>query len=102
MVAVVVSFSDSLSEKNNDKKQVLSARVAVGSCSAVAQRLRTLEQDLVGLSADEIAAAVQPRHLDALSPIADVRATAEYRLDASLRLIQRGLNACVEAERLTG
>jgi CO/xanthine dehydrogenase FAD-binding subunit len=80
-----------------DRRRVLEARVAVGSCSAVAQRLRVLEAELVGASVrDGMGALVRPEHLAPLSPIDDVRATAEYRMDASLRLVQRALNACVE------
>lgn len=90
MVAVVVQLSN--------ERKVLTARVAVGSCSAVAQRLHTLERDLVGLSADRIGNIVRPEHIASLSPIDDVRATAEYRTEASLRLVQRALNACVEKQ----
>lgn len=89
MVAVVVQLNE---------QKVLTARVAVGSCSAVAKRLHTLERDLVGLSADEIGSIVRPEHVASLSPIDDVRATAEYRTEASLRLVQRALNACVEKQ----
>ena len=72
------------------------ARVAVGSCSAKAQRLRELERDLVGLPLKSgIGTAVKGEHLVALSPIDDVRATAAYRRDASLTLVQRALEACV-------
>jgi CO/xanthine dehydrogenase FAD-binding subunit len=89
MVAVVLLLQED--------RRVLEARVAVGSCSAVAQRLRALEGELVGASVrDGLGAVVRPEHLDPLSPIDDVRATAEYRMDASLRLIQRALNSCVE------
>lgn len=89
MVAVVLLLQD--------KRQVLEARVAVGSCSAVAQRLRVLEAELVGASVSEgLGAVVRREHLASLSPIDDVRATAEYRMDASLRLVQRALNSCVE------
>jgi CO/xanthine dehydrogenase FAD-binding subunit len=89
MVAVVLLLQD--------RRRVLEARVAVGSCSAVAQRLRVLEAELVGASVrDGMGALVRPEHLAPLSPIDDVRATAEYRMDASLRLVQRALNACVE------
>jgi CO/xanthine dehydrogenase FAD-binding subunit len=88
MVAVVVKLSE--------ERKILTPRVAVGSCSAVAQRLHALERDLVGLSTDEIGNIVRPEHLASLSPIDDVRATAEYRTEASLRLVQRALNACVE------
>jgi CO/xanthine dehydrogenase FAD-binding subunit len=77
---------------------VAEARIAVGSCSAKAQRLFDLERTLVGLPAKAgIGAAVRGRHLAILSPISDVRATAEYRRDASLTLVQRALEACVGA-----
>jgi CO/xanthine dehydrogenase FAD-binding subunit len=88
MVAVVVQVRDG---------RVLQARVAVGSCSAVARRLRALEAELVGASVrGGLGVVVKPEHLAPLSPIDDVRATAEYRIDASLRLVQRALNSCVE------
>ncbi len=57
-----------------------------------------LEQDLVGLAAAAgLGRSVKAEHLAPLSPIDDVRATAEYRRDASLTLVQRALKACVEA-----
>ena len=88
MVAVVVRVND---------ERVSDARVAVGSCSAVARRLRALENELVGASVgDRLGRLVRPEHLAELSPIDDVRATAEYRMDASLRLVQRALESCVE------
>jgi CO/xanthine dehydrogenase FAD-binding subunit len=89
MVAVVVSF---------DAGQIAEARVAVGSCSAVAKRLSLLEQDLRGASIERVEELVRPEHVALLSPIDDVRATAEYRLDASLTLIRRALRASVGAK----
>lgn len=75
---------------------VAEAHVAVGSCSAVAQRLSNLEQDLVGRPARSgIGAAVIGEHVSALTPIDDVRATAEYRHEASMTLVRRALEACV-------
>jgi CO/xanthine dehydrogenase FAD-binding subunit len=76
--------------------RVAEARIAVGSCSAVARRLTKLEHDLIGRpTAAGITSAVRPDHLSPLSPIDDIRATAEYRRDASLTLIRRALEACV-------
>lgn len=76
--------------------RVIDARVAVGSCSVKAQRLMGLERALIGAESragiGEIASAA---HLAPLSPIDDVRATASYRMDASLTLIRRALEACV-------
>jgi CO/xanthine dehydrogenase FAD-binding subunit len=90
MVAVVIEVNDG---------KVTAARVAVGSCSVVARRLQHLERDLLGVPVrNGLGAFVKPDHLAALSPITDVRATAEYRRDASLTLVQRALDACVEGD----
>lgn len=76
--------------------RVAEVHVAVGSCSAKAQRLEELETELVGQPAKAgIGAAVRAEHLRVLSPISDVRATADYRRDASLTLVRRALEACV-------
>jgi CO/xanthine dehydrogenase FAD-binding subunit len=75
---------------------VAEARVAVGSCSATAQRLIALEDALAGAPARSgLGALVSRQHLTPLSPIDDVRATARYRKDAALTLIARALEACV-------
>lgn len=89
MVAAVVQA--------NEAGSVMQARVAVGSCSATAQRLTALEKDLAGQPLAGIGEFVRPDHLAALSPIDDVRATADYRQDASLTLVRRVLQACAEA-----
>jgi len=82
----------------DDTGHVAEVRVAVGSCSATAQRLRDLERDLVGqLASPGIGAWVKASHLKPLSPMNDIRATADYRRDASLTLVQRALEACVRA-----
>jgi CO/xanthine dehydrogenase FAD-binding subunit len=66
--------------------------VAVGACSAVAQRLSALEAALAGRRlAPGIGAVVSPAHLAPLAPIDDVRATAAYRSDAAATLVARAL-----------
>ena len=69
--------------------------VAVGACSAAAQRLPQLEARLLGLPVDEVARGAQPLLDDGvlapLSPIDDVRGTATYRREAVSRLLARGL-----------
>ncbi|HXV26268.1 MAG TPA: xanthine dehydrogenase family protein subunit M [Alphaproteobacteria bacterium] len=74
--------------------RVSEARIAVGSCSPVARRLTTLERALVGIPLSEVAGAIRSSHLDGLSPIDDLRGTAEYRRDAAERLVARALEAC--------
>ncbi|MGB8583064.1 MAG: xanthine dehydrogenase family protein subunit M [Candidatus Sulfotelmatobacter sp.] len=77
--------------------RVGAARIAVGSCSAVGRRLAQLEDDLIGAPVDfALGARVRPEHLSVLSPIDDVRATADYRRDASLTLVQRALSRCAD------
>jgi CO/xanthine dehydrogenase FAD-binding subunit len=95
---LVISISMVAAVVMVEEGRIAAARIAVGSCSAVAQRLTALEHDLIGAPANPaIGTLVTPAHLAALSPINDVRATAEYRLDASLTLVRRALDACVEA-----
>ena len=66
--------------------------VSVGSCSPVAQRLTGLEQVLNGLPVSELADAVTPDLVsEKLQPIADIRASAEYRLTVAETLICRML-----------
>jgi CO/xanthine dehydrogenase FAD-binding subunit len=75
------------------------ARIAVGSCSATAQRLLELERDLAGQPLRRgLSSLVRASHLASLSPIDDVRATAAYRRDATLTLVRRALDACVGAQ----
>jgi len=68
------------------------AAIAVGACSAVAQRLRRLETALIGRqSGEEALAAVAGCPFDELSPIDDVRASAAYRSRAAAELVRRAL-----------
>ena len=83
--------------------RVSAAAVAVGACSAVAQRLGALEQALIGRVADRsIAEAVEARHVDGLSPIDDVRASAEYRVAAAREIVGRALVAALDPAATTG
>jgi CO/xanthine dehydrogenase FAD-binding subunit len=67
-------------------------RVAVGSCSEVARRLPGLEAALAGKPADaDLAGLVTADHLSPLSPIGDVRGSADYRNDAALTLVRRAI-----------
>ena len=73
-----------------DDGRVAAARIAVGSCSAVAQRLPALETALVGLPAPRsLGATVDAAHLAPLKPIDDVRGSADYRRDVVVTLLRR-------------
>jgi CO/xanthine dehydrogenase FAD-binding subunit len=69
------------------------AAIAVGSCSAVAQRLPGLEAALVRLKrGGEIADAVQAAGFHELAPIDDVRGSADYRRAAAREIVLRALS----------
>jgi CO/xanthine dehydrogenase FAD-binding subunit len=82
----------------DDGGRVSRAGVAVGACSPVARRLPALEARLIGRS-DGFAGALEADDLDVLSPISDVRASAEYRRNAAFTLVRRSLDACESALR---
>ena len=70
--------------------RIVSARVAVGACSAVAQRLPALEAALAGVALDaSMGDRVTAAHLAPLSPIDDVRGSAGYRSDAAVTVVRR-------------
>jgi N-methylhydantoinase B len=68
------------------RERIVAARLAVGACSAVPQRLTALEGALIAqplAAAAEIAAA---SHFNQLAPIDDIRGSAAYRRQAALAL----------------
>ena len=72
--------------------RIAEAGVAVGSCSAVARRLTTLEGRLVGAAADgDFARQLELGDLAPLTPIDDLRGSAAYRRDATATLVRRAL-----------
>ena len=67
--------------------------LAVGSCSAVAVRLRELEGKLIGRPVGEIADELTDNAVaSCLSPISDIRADAHYRAGAAAELLRRALS----------
>ena len=79
----------------NSQDRIGEAAISVGSCSAKALRLTELEQTLLGAQIRApLARIAQPEHFNALSPIDDLRGTAEYRGDAAQTLVRRALEEC--------
>lgn len=71
--------------------RIAEASVAVGACSPVARRLTGLEAALAGRALAEIGDLVTPETLSGLAPIADVRGSAEYRMEAVAELVRRAI-----------
>ena len=77
---------------------IVDASIAVGSCSAVAQRLPALEARLVGVAVDaELADLLDVSDLAPLTPIDDLRGSAVYRRDATATLVRRALREVASA-----
>jgi len=78
---------------DNDNR-ISDAAISVGSCSLVAQRLSDLEQSLIGEANNSaVVEKISQQSLSALSPIDDVRASKQYRLDATVELVRRAVVA---------
>lgn len=73
----------------DEKARVSDAAIAVGACSAVAQRLHGAEAALIGQPVEGLEQIIQPEHVAGLSPIDDVRAPAAYRIEAALEGIRQ-------------
>lgn len=75
------------------ENKIQEAAISIGSCSLVAKRLTALEKILVGRTlSSETCDVVTLEHLEALSPIDDVRASGAYRVIASLELVKRSIS----------
>ena len=74
------------------------ARVAVGACTPVAERLTALEAALLGCPLAEAPEAVAAEHLAGLAPIDDIRASEKFRRSAAVGVV-RDLLAGFAAER---
>lgn len=89
LVISIVSVAVRLAEEDG---RVGDIALAVGACSPVPVRLAAVEAALRGAPLDGLADRVAGADVAAaLSPIADVRATAEYRLRAAVELVRRAV-----------
>ena len=90
---LVISFVMVAALIERDGSRIRRARVAVGACSPVAQRLRELESGLIYRPLSTLAepGLVTPEHLAPLSPIDDIRADGIWRLEAAHRLVADAL-----------
>jgi len=71
-----------------EEGRITSARLAVGACGPVAQRLTALEAALIGVVPADAAAVVQAAHLAPLAPLDDIRGSAAFRREAALILLR--------------
>jgi len=86
---LVISIAMAAATLEIEGGRVVAARIAVGACSAVAQRLPALEAALLGATVDSLATSVEVSQLEPLSPIDDVRGSAAYRREAAVTLLRR-------------
>ena len=87
---LVISIAMAAATLEIAEGRVAAARIAVGACSPVAERLPTLEAALTGAPLDgRLADRVEASHLAPLSPIDDVRGSAAYRSDAVVTVLRR-------------
>ena len=88
MVAACLAIED---------ERVHDARVAVGACSEVAQRLTGLEARLERARPGDAPNLVREEDFDSLSPLDDVRSSARYRRHGALALVRRAIDTLVRA-----
>lgn len=96
VISIVMASVVLIPDEQKDSLQEV--RMAVGACSAVARRLHQLEAVLQGqpLGAD-LSSLVTPSLLAELTPIDDVRGSADYRLHVVRQLIRELLARAQQA-----
>ena len=85
---LVISIAMVAASLRIEAGRIVDVRVAVGACSPVARRLSVLEARLEGLSV-RADLSVNVADLAGLEPIADVRGSGEYRLEAVVEMVSR-------------
>lgn len=93
MVAAVIQL--------DEQEVVKDIRIAVGACSPVACRLPELEQKLTGRHKDELKnpSLFARESFSRLSPIDDVRGSAEFRLETVSEICRRCISDALDGER---
>ncbi|EEB82735.1 FAD binding domain-containing protein [Roseobacter sp. GAI101] len=87
MVAVLVTIEAGL---------VSDIRIGIGAASPVAQRMTALEDALRGLPVTDLPDVVTDDLILGLTPISDVRASADYRQTAASHVIRRAIAQALE------
>lgn len=72
--------------------RIVEARIAVGACSPVAQRLPGLEAVFPGRAMADPLPPIGAAHLSPLTPISDIRGSGGYRTEVVSELIRRALS----------
>ncbi|WP_019171762.1 FAD binding domain-containing protein [Pseudaminobacter salicylatoxidans] len=70
--------------------------ISVGAASKVPERLRGLERRLIGSHCRDFEPLVDDDDIGVLSPISDIRASAQYRLHAAGVIVRRSLQRAAE------
>jgi CO/xanthine dehydrogenase FAD-binding subunit len=93
---LVISIAMAAARLRVEGGVIADAAIAVGSCSAVARRLAGVEAALLGRPVNAtLVDAVLSAPIDELSPIADVRGSAEYREQAAREIVIRAVLAAI-------
>lgn len=94
---LVISIAMTAARITTAQGRVSEAALAIGSCGPVATRLPDIEATMIGqpLSADLIRDDQVAR---AISPIADMRADAEYRSKSAAELLRRTIHRLLEQQ----
>ncbi|WP_342359319.1 FAD binding domain-containing protein [Terrarubrum flagellatum] len=81
-------------------ERITRARVAVGACSEVAQRLPALEAAMSGAKLDAtLADLVEEVHVQHLTPVDDMRSSAIYRREAAKQIVRELLIALASPQQ---
>ena len=101
---LVISIAMVAARIEQEAGLITGAALSIGSCSAVAVRLREAEAALTGAPLRNAASDVAGRLTDdlirpALSPISDIRGDDAYRAEAACELLRRAVGSLCLAER---
>jgi len=93
---VISAVSVAISARFDKHRRLEHCAIAVGACSAVPTRLPGLERRLAGIGQDDLSVLsgqpIDAKLLEELTPIDDMRGSADFRRELAGRLLARGLS----------
>jgi CO/xanthine dehydrogenase FAD-binding subunit len=96
---LVISIAMAAVRVTVERGKIAEIALSIGACSAVAQRLKGLEERLRGAEPRSAPAIVSAYDFPELSPIDDVRGTSAYRREAAREIVVRALFQALGDER---
>lgn len=97
--AQAISVANAAVALKTYKGKVIDARIAVGAVAPTVVRLRSIENQVTGLSLEQLGNFQLPESIPEISPISDIRGSAAFRREMIRVIVKRCIDALLYPEK---